>query len=869
MKIYPENIPPHPLAIPASFRKEDLFNTTFSSGESYLTFHKSINKLSHKYLEDLSERCHSQSFGSITEWLGVNSGPKSNTHQIQDTKVKIDYFYDRDWIAEEIKKRRSSIVTNWDLTQSETAFLNGEDKFIFDYDDENEKTIGEALMVKLLALLSQEYYGDFNFNIACQSNRTFNYFEFQDPTLKSFKDITSQVSLGDAFYYRTYYLEILPSAVQDSDNYIVVPIIYNNPLLTNEGFDMNFDLIAMKANFKFRYVNYDAEHKLVLGYFDPEIHNEEFLMLPKGKEDRTRRRIRRRTSAFFFYLPWKYVGVRFRNPLGIDRQLVLPFEDPQFEEPDFILNYEVDNGCISGITKSEIMKVIKKSGLKINKHEFPITHDVITSKYTSGFYNVDKEFYNLQQYNLKHRPKTLFTYTEYWKFKNLFVELSFRRDELAEEKITSYLKKAKSLKPPESHQQEEWQKICSYLGGQYKLEQLRQIAQNKFSITKEKLDKLSKRALCALLAKKTLLTQQKASQKWLSIHRGDSKYPIPKPDKICDNYTKTPDIEIDFNDISKKLYNPETKQITDNDKAELIEFFMQALRKSYDELDEIGNEDLAAWKGLFKQWEETIHPFNEMKSKDFIVIVKPDLTSSCVGIDTVKKAPNQGLCLWTLTPGKDPDDVGHHYQPTQDVYGDKIIPLPFIDPELEDVTDIVPNIFIRLPDWSRIMDNIGKNNHSNKLLIFYLGTPIQSRTGNCGGTYGVSQLHAQRHSEKAIYPVVYKRRIKREKYISSKKSEAEQKLSPEQQKIKSELEEINREQAKAARDLADIRTELKDSFTAFEYERDYYNDDMEAYFKDKRPDKLEDYEKYNTLERENRELARKKMELTKKLRALK
>ncbi len=849
MKIFPLGIPPHPYSVPHSYYQNSIENRiidtdeyigiekTFSLNDfsnsnhyidgNYVTFHEDINHLSPRYLENFYKNHLGHSQKEYWKLMSVynlffqtklvyydTEAPTLDNDSCSITHFnRRNFFTNRPWIERGINKYAEHFTN---LTQSERNYfmdsegLNSDHFFQMEdnfynvhrrrHGERYQHQVCDILLYKLFTYLCDKYYGNCTFNTRCKSARTFYYFEFLDHTAQSFKAAGQQplLNFNDDFYFKSEYL------ITTSD--ILLPIMYYHRKLEALLY-LKFDLVHLPKDFRFKYLNYHSEYKLVLGYFDATGKGAVFCQangLPLGCTD------------FFFYLPWEYAGVEFTEKLT-QEIVVHNFMDDKYGQPEFYINHIIKDGSVNGITKSEIIDVIKKSGLEVTKTNFPITH--LISKpdnyYLEGFGKNPKDKFSILNYIVNPDSEDYYSFLSrlpYRYFNILFADYYLNHITKKKDIIGRVMNKSKRLIADSETNKDEWQKICSYIGNNFRLKDLQHIAGQTFSVQPSVLAKLSKRELCKLLSQYTYSQQKKAVKKYLQLRT--IRYPIP--DGICRNYSEDPDMVTSINDMVRKLYHPDTTRLTDEEVHDISNFLIDKIDINPEELDTLNNESIKEWKQLLDKWTDSLKPFMQMPNEDFIVIVKPDLTAWCISVDMFQRCGlRHYLCTWTLKEGHDGDMQGHDYRLSSPI--EKIYKLPFQEQGLEEVASVSPYLFINESAYLRITYHIRQNQGSSKLLIFYLGEPTISRTGNCQGHYGVSQLHGQYHSTKPIYPVVYRRRISRDIYIPPEsESDSDESAPKENPEVRKQLDMLKAREADIIRMRQQYNEQLKPARDAYE-----------------------------------------------------
>ena len=330
----------------------------------------------------------------------------------------------------------------------------------------------------------------------------------------------------------------------------------------------------------------------------------------------------------------------------------------------------------------------------------------------------------------------------------------------------------------------------------------------------------------------------------------------------------------------KKIYNRQTTSLTNSEYDIIRTFVLEKLEVSAEELATLDSRNIAGWKQILKQWQSTITSFREMQSEKFVVIVKPNLVANCISIDTIIKARESTLCTWNLRKSRtgvalveDPD--GNNFIPNRN---EPIVPIPFHDDQLEQELGNVGHmavgstnmILLFNEDYNRMLNHIDEETKrgDKKLLIFYLGNPIVSRTGNCEGSRGVSKTHGQLHSEKAIYNIVYRRRVHRSVYVEPEDTSTTQ--PRENPEIRRQLDEIKELETRIIIRREELAPLLQNAKTSYQYNsRDPHTgeeieilDFIRQYF----PNQVDEYMEDIDLERQlRREVVMTRMRLQPRL----
>ena len=639
---------------------------------------------------------------------------------------------------------------------------------------------------------------------------------------------------------------------------------------------LKFDILRIPKGTKFKYLNYHETYKLVLvykistdGLLSPDI---------KGLQ-----------QGFFLYLPWDLCQVEFTNKLT---QSISQYDfiDTHFNNPEFYLNYEISEGNVSGITKMDILKVISKSGIEFNKDTFPINYNMLKNPRAFMISRYPRTKLILLDYLLSNKHDSDFHFfknIQYKIFITLFAEFYLTYVTKAQDVLARTLARIKKVVANNERDRPEWQKICAYIGGNYRLKELQKIASKSFSIDPTLLKNISKRSLCSLIARYSVNTHKYTINNWLrkAIRHRRTQFALPKD--ICINYAEEPN-ELDdiTGKVVKKLYRPETTQLPSAKIALLAELIKPkgelARPIIYPDAD-----DIKGWRLLVDNWSKLVKSYRQMESPDFVVIVKPNLVANCVTYqELLNAAENSKLCTWFERPiamhywARDEQEKsanwadGVNFIPNRN---DVLVSIPFHDPELErELGEVASSavgatkmVLLYQEDYRKIITQITEEREkvSNKLLIFYLGRATESRTGNCNGDRGVSNTHGQLHSTKAIYRVIYKRRITRDTYVA-KTGSGRPVENPE---IKSQLDKIKQEELPIIRrrsEIANLLYGVKDEYN-FSLGNHVTGDDIEfsdfLAMRDNGEELVVLYDEDQRLEKQLRSQVMKKMRLQAKL----
>ena len=214
------------------------------------------------------------------------------------------YYQDRPWIESAIKKYKNNLG---DLTQNQINYFEGSANFhdvaytqiisfnqghIFDektnswliIDDETSDsyenmqntvapykiTIAEQLLFKLLIYLSNKYYGDYSFTKE-KSIRTFNYFEFLGDEFTGYKNASNDPLLN---FKDDFYLKINSLVLKED---LIVQVMYNSPRDEQDNMKLKFDILELPKGYGFKYLNYNKDYSVVLGYGQMDTWDDEIL----------------------------------------------------------------------------------------------------------------------------------------------------------------------------------------------------------------------------------------------------------------------------------------------------------------------------------------------------------------------------------------------------------------------------------------------------------------------------------------------------------------------------------------------------------------------------------------------------------------
>ena len=794
---------------------------------------------------------------------------------------------------------------------------------------EDEEALGrpifiiELLIYRYLLYLSETYYGNDAFKPV--SNRVLNYFEYIGPELQNFNnpdkisDAVVNYKYDDLLYFRCQELYVSEK--------IAIPIIYEthtslysykmlwNPNLDefdylNDTMGLQYDFLEIPQYTKFKYVNYHQDKQLILakGTLSDLIDSDSNILKMRlsTKDD-----IDKKDHYFYFYIPFKYVVSKWLKDGIIE---YVPFVSEKYSDLEFLLNYQVwntshtdifhnrVNPIINSISRKQIVEVIKNSDLTPSIENYPLTnkyyHEQVRRKYPRNtrknrplFNNENKiSTFNAQIVNNLQAPSSLLTAKvaklmlfEFWNYtlgnsKNIISRIGTRQ-----------------LLLDTTNKQVEWQKICSYLGKnkQYRLKRLQQIAVNNFNHDMEVISKLSKRELCKLLAKQSLEQQKWVVKKWQNLRT--TRYAIPE--NICDNYSDTPDISSNIADLERRLFNPETNVLTNSELEILQKIAIEKLNLSKEDLTTqvLNNWNIKGWRELIETYQMQIKSFRESESSSFIILIKPDLTSHCLSIETVFQSSKNSYCKWELSKraknnNEKMDIDGHNLTPIwknqemdAKIRNDtSLFKLPFPNRELQNISGTKDDIYLKNSDLNKMLSLIS-NNKQDKVLVFYLGEAQETgRIGNCEGGFGVSQLHGQLHSNSPLYPIVYIRRVSREIYSTdpleaSTEDEPPPKMNME---VKRELDEIKQQEKYINLRLTTLLTEktrIPGGEISLETARTHYETastdessgeiiiSEEDFIKDIYPNLIPILEETLELQKQQRPLAMRKMKLMKQL----
>ena len=835
----------------------------------------------------------------------------------------------------------------------------------------------EVILYRYLVYLSAKIYGRDAF--IAKSDRVLNYFEYQGSELINFQNsnnidgVVANQQFGDLFYFRAYNLFTAKS--------LVVPIFYQNYLtksdyqvkfelvpLTNwdylnHGPGLQFDIINLPQYFKFQYVNYNIEQKLILGKAVWATMPVEDSSYPSP--EKIKLRSSKLYGVFYFYLSWDDVVSNWTKPIDTEvgknddySQLegtYIPFISEKYNDLNFYLDYRIwdrpssnskkyksysldswiyeTNPTVTNISKSEIVKVINQSGLAPNSDNYPLTN---TYYYQDDKFQTPRKYrkhlnlftseenhmsaYRAQELKYLMKPSTLLTtpllrlmLLEYW---NYF--LVKRSD--AVNLIDKY--GTRQLLLNSSQFQHEWQYICSYLGKssitkklsksqatvQYDLNRLHTIAIDTFNLDQESITKLSKRELCALLAKLTVKSQKTVVERWLNQR---ALHPVPK--LICNNYSDSPILTSSIAKLEKKLYHPETHILTDGEFETLARFASDELGISSRQLGEMGlvSNNIKGWRTVIEQYHEKTPSFNESDADSFIVVVKPDLTSRCISVTTITQSKKTPLCKWGFELESDNEskkDMGldgefikplwksRRYQ-TEDLRTSVKdfttlyqVPFPIDDPALKGISNLKETIYINKHDMELLKKKIKANQKTspNRVLVVYLGEISETgRIGNCQGTRDASELHGQLHSNSPFAKIIYFRHLDIKKHKDENASEFQNKpdtprenhdasVPSENPQIKAELGEINKEEAVIIRRINHLTSKnvsnrhgdvsIEDARIQYQASSSDENSgeimiSEEDFIKDVYPNLVDILDELHSLAKEQRSLAIRKMRL--------
>ena len=883
MKILPLHTPPNPYAVHQSFyrmlfpfSREANQSGTFSfrnrsssdihGDPNYINFEQIVNRFSHRYIKKVYNNRNSSRANHAFVWQIFCILPNFTLYQdIGTSSLQFDrkrYFSNRPWIEKTIRQNRDLLNREeyGEYSPLDEQFFQGAENNDYFYHRYTLRLcnrgcpfgilVCENLLHRLLLFLSKKYYGSCSFNTNCKSNRLFYYFEFLDNTFQ--KNHNPLINFDDNFYFKTNTLML--------NKTLVIPVFYFHPKqLGNVNF--KFDLLELPKGLTFKYLNYHKDYSLVLGFVDVQHQYQSLENLPPN------------TPNFFFYTNWKYVQAYFiekkrssrNNEPSIRKRI--NFNSPILHTPKFISKYSIEGGHTSGIEKSEIMDIIVKSGLTINQTNFPKSFPSNLTDERNQFYWINREI----GISAENRASRI----SYDTLKNMLIEYYLDHGPLAsQERVQKSLariskhKKLQYLDVDNIEHRVEWQDICRHISKEYKFDRLKEIAQKTYKIEPHHLEVLTKRQLCKLLAHLTSLNQVKAMKSW-SANRKEGAFKIP--DGICSNYSEEPDIRIEISDIIPKLYDPSTHEITEEDLVRVKDFLKKTVGTSDETISEIRNHDITLIKTLISSWENSLKSYKETTDYRYFVIVRPDLISSCVSFDSLTYAEEQNLCAWRLKAGRTATVTGDNFEPNR---SEKIYPIPFKDPDLEEIDGVSDTIMIDKKGFRRIKNKIddeelvSRLQNEKKVMVFYLGNkPKESRTGNCQGWSGVAMTHGQLHSLKAIYPVVYSREIDpvdhapvEDEDSGEDETKPETKENPE---VRARLDEIAQQEAVIIRRQQTLSNELKDANES--YETDGHGYDKEDFFRQHFPHLVEKLIEYQNIESQKRRFLVEKMRLRPRL----
>lgn len=655
--------------------------------------------------------------------------------------------------------------------------------------------------------------------------REYEYFEFVDNNLNTYLSNDDANDWHKSIYFRCNDLYINSTI----DIITTISVIENG----EERDGIGVLPIELKKGTRIKYHNYVAEHKLILGSIDLFEGDKAYFYIPSEYLSiQIISHISGNSSTkhyVFINLEDKFLGTPeffLKYPYALINSVNSDISVSNIFGIDSILKTITKQNILDKIIKSGLLlerqttpditpltnfcikeKERNQEGLKF---DLPNQSPQTTYWYCSS--STDMRVSGL----IPHWTEELLIRTQYidrielvddyllrkipkWFYNSLYLDY-LCRDNMSQVKINEIFvnNKAQRLISKEFFY---WQSLCKNLNlTDNDLLHLKHIASRILPIYKlSEIDSLDASQICQELSKYTKLWNKHTDKKLIkhaksakeSVKLKKEKYGKDDPSVrgYCQNYNQpvtgridNPELNTLINKIGRNLNEEEYTEDEKNaimgipvQAGGLFNFFIQSgggltqefndlLTKDGDitqeELDTIhGEKDFGTIypkiKNIVKRFTSDL--FNEIPSNKFFIMVKPDNNSFCFSTD-IEDINQKVLCQWNLREGYTEDTSGYNFD---------------VDPQAKLYPFSISGydrIYLKYKDYKLLVSIINKNKHvSNKLLVIYLGNNEKVRVGNCRGTRGVSEAHAQDSNIKEVYSIVYNKFITRDLTIINKK----------------------------------------------------------------------------------------------------
>ena len=764
MKIYPIGIPPNSTSIPLSFYKNFLgYNGICSDdgGESsghlninnltnenrvfatnkqkkssengltvvpfgidgnYINFSSDIKQLSYFYFDHLYRNFKKAfQFGTENFW-STFSAEKNYLHQDEfDRKV---YYESHPWILKDMKKRQKDIHRLIPLNKLEETILNSDDP------------LNNPLFYKRYCYSS---------STNCLSEDEFRWFELTNDDVAARTEVNELLFLKYLCYLtKTFYSDFTFSSAEPiSRNFYYFEFIDKNIRKYHES--KGESIVNFNDNFYFRtrYLYTNKSVILPVIYYKQHLTistltlRQDVLRIPKNTKFTYLNYnekyklvlgfiIPKESSStelpYFFYIPWKYVSAKF-----------LKYEDDLWSYPEY---------SFQSIKKNKRPNKPKKISIPFDSLELRHSH------FYSGVYQIDggritgiskKEIFDV----IKE------------------ADLPIRIDDFKDS-----FENAKKYIQPKSDIVSGSFGVLSRLRNGYT-----------YQITEETIyTRLPYSMAVDLLYDFKTIQPKKNMKKFIRKYRHHKR--TFEWLKLCRYLDKSKDLT-KLQEIASKKYGLTEDESGEMTKRELCHYIST---KTSEQLKESIGKVISLWDERQKKYGipkkiclniEQIEDDSEVKNNfQFYTVVLLDLGESyCMDFDTLEFMRRQDMCRWNLREGREPDIDGWNFKPDKSY---KIYPLHYTPHSVPMATSSGTAVTQKSFDLMRQKTEFAQKR--KKIAVFFLGKPKEEddrtcRIGNCQGSRGVSQTHAQLHSTKSIYEVEYVRIIDPKIYLSSDESE--------------------------------------------------------------------------------------------------